>query len=333
MSSVDVVIPCYNYARYLRECAHSALRQDGVDVRVLIIDDCSPDNTPEVAAALVAENPGRVEYRRHAVNQRHIATYNEGLLGWASAEYSILLSADDMLTPGALRRAAVLMDAHPNVAMCHGRGIKTPTPSFDSLPDTTSYASKVVTGLQFIEESCAEGDNIVSTPTVVVRTKVQQAIGGYLKELPHTGDMEMWLRFAAHGDVGYVDAPQAFYRTHAQQMNVSYLGPRDVYAKRAAFDTLFGQYGNKIQDAQRLSRLAARSLAEYCFWTASRLFDAGELQRSSELLKVAPEMDPSIRRGMAWQRFRAKRLLGPSVWGTLKPLVRRLRGSAVAAML
>ena len=49
-----------------------------VDVRVLIIDDASTDDTPEVAAALAAED-ARVEFRRHAVNRGHIATYNEGL--------------------------------------------------------------------------------------------------------------------------------------------------------------------------------------------------------------------------------------------------------------
>src|SRR6185437_3108423 len=99
-----VVIPCYNYGRYLRECVHSVLSQAGADVRVLILDDCSRDATPEIGAALAAED-SRVEYRRHAVNRGHIATYNEGLIGWAAAEYCMLLSADDLLTPSALSRA------------------------------------------------------------------------------------------------------------------------------------------------------------------------------------------------------------------------------------
>ena len=77
MSRVDVIVPCYNYGRFLRECVESVLGQP-VDVRVLIIDDASTDDTPEVAAALAAED-ARVEFRRHAVNRGHIATYNEGL--------------------------------------------------------------------------------------------------------------------------------------------------------------------------------------------------------------------------------------------------------------
>ena len=42
-----------------------------------------------------------MEFRRHPVNRGHIATYNEGL-EWASGDYLLVLSADDMLTPGAL---------------------------------------------------------------------------------------------------------------------------------------------------------------------------------------------------------------------------------------
>src|SRR5580765_4204220 len=95
VSRVDVIIPCYKYARYLAACVDSVVSQDGVDVRALVIDDASPDDTPSVAARLTAQDP-RVEYRRHTANRGHIATYNEGL-EWASGDYVLLLSADDLL--------------------------------------------------------------------------------------------------------------------------------------------------------------------------------------------------------------------------------------------
>src|SRR5437879_6166396 len=112
MSRVDVVVPCYKYGHFLHECVGSVLAQDGVEVRVLIIDDDSPDDSAAVAAGLAAGDD-RVGFRRHATNRGHIATYNEGLLGWAEGDYALLLSADDVLTPGALGRATRLMDAHP----------------------------------------------------------------------------------------------------------------------------------------------------------------------------------------------------------------------------
>ena len=88
MARVDVIVPCYNYGHFLEGCVESALRQEGVDVRVLIIDDASPDDT-EVVGRRLAERDPRVTYRRHAVNQGHIATYNEGLLEWADGDYAL----------------------------------------------------------------------------------------------------------------------------------------------------------------------------------------------------------------------------------------------------
>src|SRR5581483_9622000 len=44
-SRVDVIIPCYRYAHFLRDCVKSVTSQEGVDVRVLVIDDASPDET------------------------------------------------------------------------------------------------------------------------------------------------------------------------------------------------------------------------------------------------------------------------------------------------
>src|SRR6478735_3073425 len=111
-SGVDVIVPCYRYAHFLRECVESVLTNSSskVKVRVLIIDDASPDNTAEVAEALVQKD-SRITFVRHAVNRGHIATYNEGI-EWIAAKYMLLLSADDYLLPGALARSIALMDTH-----------------------------------------------------------------------------------------------------------------------------------------------------------------------------------------------------------------------------
>lgn len=97
LSTVSLVIPCYNYGRYLRACVESVLRQDGVTLRILVIDDGSTDDSAAVAAALRARDP-RVDVLRHARNRGHISTYNEGL-EWATGDYTVLLDADDLLTP------------------------------------------------------------------------------------------------------------------------------------------------------------------------------------------------------------------------------------------
>ena len=115
MARVDVIIPCYRYAHYLGAAVRSVLSQSHRDVRILIIDDASPDDTAAVAAALAAGD-SRISVARHAENRGHIATYNEGL-AWAEGDYVVLLSADDMLAPGALRRAVAVLEARPDVAL------------------------------------------------------------------------------------------------------------------------------------------------------------------------------------------------------------------------
>lgn len=175
VSSVDVVVPCYRYGHFLRECVESVLSQSGVNVRVLIIDDASPDNTAEVATALASEDP-RVSVIRHIENKGHIATYNEGLLEWASADYSLLLSADDALAPGALARATRIMDRDRDVGMAYGMaliiGEDGPTPTTE--PSITDY--QVVPGPLFLQFCCKNFFNPVPTPTAVVRTEVQHRL-------------------------------------------------------------------------------------------------------------------------------------------------------------
>jgi glycosyltransferase involved in cell wall biosynthesis len=64
MRSVDLVIPCYNYARFLSQCVNSVLEQDGVEVRGLIIDDCSSDNSEQVLSAPDSVNNRNSSYSK-----------------------------------------------------------------------------------------------------------------------------------------------------------------------------------------------------------------------------------------------------------------------------
>lgn len=324
MSRVDVVIPCYKYAHFLRACVQSVLRQDGVDVRVLVIDDCSPDHTPEVARELCSEDE-RVAFRRHPVNRGHIETYNEGLLEWAGGDYVLLLSADDMLTPGALRRAANVMDDHPGVGFVHGRDIKTAHPGEPTDRSPVTPRADVIDGREVIRRMCEEGTNAVSTPTAIVRTSLQRRVGGYRTQLPHSGDMEMWLRLAAHAGVGYVHAPQAYYRLHPGNMSRGYAVATDLRARRAAFDTFFAGQGQRLADAQALCASAYRALSEDAFWQASHLFDRGDADACDGLLDLAAEFEPAIRTSPPWRRLRLKRMAGGYAWRLLRPGLRALR--------
>src|SRR5664280_1902910 len=115
---VSVVVPCYNYGRFLAGCICSVLFQPGVEVDILIIDDASSDGS-DVVAKRLAECDPRIRVICHPTNRGHIATYNEGLQE-VDAQYLVLLSADDMLTSGALSRAVAVMEIHKTVGLVYG---------------------------------------------------------------------------------------------------------------------------------------------------------------------------------------------------------------------
>lgn len=325
MASVDVFVPCYNYGRFLEECVRSVLNQDGVDVRVLIIDDASSDDTPEVGRALAAADP-RVGYRRHTANRGHIATYNEGL-EWTSGDYLLLLSADDMLTPGALARAAGLMDHHPEVGFTFGRCIKTERPIPGSAPSSRHCCWRILSGEEFLALSCRLGGNMVPVPTLVTRTELQKRIGFYRADLPHTGDLEICLRLAAHASVGVLDADQGFYRVHGQNMHKQTYtdGWTILEQHREAFWALFEDYGARLTDLPGLKHSAERALALGALYRACKAFDAGDLESCERFLAYAARQHPPLQREANWRRLSVKRAMGPTVWKVVRPLYRMLR--------
>jgi len=319
-NSVDVIVPCYRYGQYLRECVESALHQEGASVRVLIIDDASPDDSAEVAEALVRED-SRVSFIRHAVNKGHIATFNEGN-DWAAAEYTLLLSADDYLLPGALLRAITLMEQNPDVVFAFGKVIILGEAGNNEEYGTgieayDSGKNWIWPGLEFIDVSGAK--NIVPTPTPVVRTVHLKRVGGYRPELPHAGDMEMWWRLALHGSVAMIGQCQAAYRRHASNMSLKCAKALlDMRERQAVIDWFLRGCGDRLADASGIQKRAFQSLGEEALVFAHRAFESGDTVASQELLDFAVEVSPSIRGSVPWVKLVAKHRLGPRVFEMLK---------------
>lgn len=320
MTTVDVAIPCYRYGRFLEECVQSVIRQEDVAVRVLIIDDASPDNSAEVGAEL-ARRDNRVELLRHKSNKGHITTYNEGI-DWAAADLFLLLSADDYLAPGALSRAARLMQATPsmsfsfgNAAVLYDDGLQVERRPFG---ERFSGETAVLSCLDFVRSM--KGANIVPTPTAVVRTSAQKQVGGYCHELPHAGDMAMWLRLAAEGPVGFVGATQAVYRMHTQNMSHSYSSTRlpDVRQRHAAITHFLAHSGSKLPKATPFAEILLQDLARDSLGQAGAAYDEGEVETSRLLSEFARELSPGIHRSAPWLRLSLHRAIGRRGWRLLR---------------
>jgi hypothetical protein len=156
----------------------------------------------------------------HEVNRGHIAAYNTGFAR-VETEFVTLVSADDRVAPGALARAAILMQTHPSVGMVYGH-IQT----FESAPPTEPQISRfrwrVYPGGDWAQKVARDGRNPIRSPEVVLRTSVLRAVGDYAAHLPMSADMEYWIRVALRHDIGFiVDGTQAYYRIHGGNMHLT----------------------------------------------------------------------------------------------------------------
>jgi glycosyltransferase involved in cell wall biosynthesis len=297
VASVDIVVPCYGYAHFLNDCVSSIINQDFEDFRILIINDASPDATAEVASHLASKDK-RIEIATHAANRGLIATCNEGI-DWAAADYFLLLSADDLLVPGCLRRAVSIMEQYPAVGLCHGEEGKLfpgrPIPVYDEALQAGA-GTRIVTGQQFVETVCRAGLNPVGTSTAVLRTSVQKSAGYYRAELPHTSDFEMWMRVSAIASIARTDAVQGIRRHHGKNMSEHYfsLPVRDFIEREKAIASFFATAGSTMPEANKLQQRARRTLAESAYWSGLSHLFRGHWTIGVKLVEFACQRSPMV---------------------------------------
>jgi glycosyltransferase involved in cell wall biosynthesis len=302
---VQIVVPCYNYGHYLPDCVGSLVSQQGVTVDVLVIDDASTDDSVSVAAQLADRHP-EVRLVAHSENAGHIATYNEGLSA-ADSDYLVLLSADDMLAPGALQRATAIMEWHPSVGLVYGHPqdfTDEPVSSPGRFSSWSTWRGDEWIGAQF-----RHGINLIYSPEAVVRTSVHHEVGYYRPELPHSGDLEMWLRVASASDVGRVNGHvQAYRRIHQQSMmRTFYAGVIDDLERRDdAYESFLATAGARLPNIDALRATIRRRMSyEALGWACTVLRTPDAAPAAAErAVAFARSMYPGYESLRVWREFR-----------------------------
>lgn len=295
MASVDVVVTCYQYGRYLRDCVASVLAQDVADLRVLIIDNASTDNSAEVARQLAHEDR-RVQIVCRQENLGRHASLNEGI-DWAAADYFMLLDADDLLAPGCLSRAASVMEEHPEVSFTYGVELR-----FAFAPGVVPQVPaehaegewQIATGKDLIDDLCHRAVCHIGPTTVVRRTSAQKRVGYHRPQLKYTDDLEMFLRLATVGSAAYTTAVQAIRRLHESQVSSYYTGApvRELIEREAAFDSFFAHEGSALPDAQSLQQRMRQRLSDRAYWSGLSHIFRRQGRAGWELLKYACARSP-----------------------------------------
>jgi glycosyltransferase involved in cell wall biosynthesis len=214
---VSFIVPCYKLGHLLPECIESILCQSYQDFEILIMDDCSPDNTPEVVKSF---RDKRVRHVRNEPNLGHLRNYNKGI-ELAKGEYIWLISADDRLRSSqVLERYVRLMDGFPNVGYTFCPAIKLVDGQELGVMRYSEIASHdtVFNGHKFLTEHLAFA-NIVPAPAALARKKCYEQVSVFPLDLPHSGDWYLWGMFALYFDVGFCAEPMVNRRFHKTNMS------------------------------------------------------------------------------------------------------------------
>lgn len=305
-AAVTVVILCYNYGHFLPEATGSAMSQVGVDVNVVIVDDKSTDDSVHIARELASAHPGVISVVQNATNLGLVGAFNVGLAA-ATGEFIVRIDADDLLTPGALRRAVDVARAFPTVGLIYGRplhfrGSVLPTPR------TRATHWTVWPGLAWLEGRCRGGHNVMTSPEVMMRRSIVE-VAGPIRQLPHTNDMEMWLRMAAHADIAYIHgADQAWHRDHEASMSEREVDDLlDLRERAEAFEVLFGESELPVPSTRYLHGLAKITLANHAILSASHEIDCGRSDKVSAYLEFAGTLVESPQELQGWPGLERRR--------------------------
>jgi len=213
---VSVCIDVYNYADFLPKAIESALAQTLSDLEVIVVDDCSTDDSYAVACRY-AQQDARVRVQRNPANLGMVKNRN-ACLKLAQGEFVKFVHADDYLcAPDALGKMVARMEANPAVSLmaCAMQYVRA-----DGSPQGGSprYFSekRALAGTTVISRCLLEQKNLIGGPSATLFRR-RRAARGFDESYFHAADQEMWFHLLEQGCFAYVEEPLVAYRWHERQ--------------------------------------------------------------------------------------------------------------------
>jgi len=194
---ISIIIPAYNSAATIVETLESVAAQTFIDYEVLIVDDCSKDETVAVVKKWIASvSPAQTSrFTLHAlpVNGGPAMARNRGIQE-AKGEWVAFLDADDIWFPEKLEYQMRLAVEQPEVVLWSGEClcfVDGESPEHRIAVKSKTEVLRTVT----LEELAWH--NPIRTSTVMIRKKVLEDTGGFDTQFRGPEDYDLWLRVAA----------------------------------------------------------------------------------------------------------------------------------------
>ena len=214
---LSITVLNYNYGHYLEHCLNSILSQSYTDFEVIVIDDCSKDDSISVVEPFLEDR--RVRLIAHSQNAGYIRSLVEGAEA-SSSPYLTVISADDfVLSSTAFEKQMAALEATPSAGFCYTSWLHMDTqhrPVGQVVPFPEDH---VWSGEREFKQLCLSF-YVMHTGTIIRRT-AYNAVGGYDRSFPYSIDIALWAILCGVGDVAYIAEPLYGYRTHGANMSSS----------------------------------------------------------------------------------------------------------------
>lgn len=247
---VSIIALCYNHAAYCTETLNSILGQTYSRYELIIMDDCSTDESVRLIHEWISQNPGvEVKFFVHDENKGICKTLNEAIRH-AKGDYIAMIACDDIMMPektevqvACLERtdddvAAVFSDAYlikADSTPRYGRFIQKHR-DFDDVPSGNIYDELLVA-------------NFIPAMAATIKKSVYSDVGEYDESLGYE-DYDMWLRIAQKYKFLYHDYISAKYRLHGANLHKTYdRFAKDkviIYAKHGSADLAIAKVSDNL---------------------------------------------------------------------------------------
>lgn len=235
---VSVILPAYNAAKYLPEALQSILDQTFQDFEVVVVDDCSSDDTWKIIQDF-AKKDKRVHPVQNAKNLKLSGTLNVAI-AHSKGEYLARMDADDWSLPDRLAKQVAYMDAHPEVGVSGGS------------MEVCDEHLKVVSVRRYHQTDADIRRHLFryspfSHPLIMIRKSVLKDSGFYRGEFNPAEDYELYFRIGLHAKFGNIPDVLLKYRVVPKSMTTG--GTRNMEQKTIQIRHLYSkQYDMTWQD-------------------------------------------------------------------------------------
>ncbi len=231
MFSISAIIPNYNHAAYLPQRIESVLNQTLPAAELLILDDCSTDNSREIIEKY-ARQDSRI---RTLFNEQNSGSpFRQWAKGIAACQgdYVWIAESDDYADPDFLSKTIAAFEHHPSAGMAYSQSWVVDETG-RKLDSCRNRYQLLVPGLHqgrtIIEQYLAGANIIPNASAVVFRRKIAQienpATGGNANDsyqnFRFAGDWWFWCQLLAVSDLVYVDEELNYFRQHPQKVTVA----------------------------------------------------------------------------------------------------------------